>query len=298
VSQRLAGDPLAVQHVRLALEAPARPLRRPRWVDIADVVTLAAQVHRGVATQSARPLDPPPGDGPEAERPGLESPVAVARHLVMAGGNDASPLVDHSGRQRVPVGIHPDHVAPRVRSLHPLSPPRVRLSRGSADNSRLGARASDAPIQSDRSQSRRPGSTLQNKDTRSDEVENTKGSGPGSRLLPYRRSRLPGGPIEHREYEAGGGAASSPPRLTAKDPGGEEVPQGQARNPRPIPGCQLHPQGSCVSALAAFPRGRRPGQRGRPAGHPRLGRYASRRGGRRRGRGYGEPARALSVGLV
>jgi hypothetical protein len=60
----------------------------------------------------------------------------------------------------------------------------------------------DAPIQSDRSQSRWPGSTLQNKDTRFRGVENTKGSGPGSRLLPYRRPRPSGAPIEHREYES------------------------------------------------------------------------------------------------
>src|ERR1019366_667663 len=86
----------------------------------------------------------------------------------------------------------------------------------------------DAPIQSDRSQSRWPGSTLQNKDTRFRGVENTKGSGPGSRLLPYRRPRPSGAPIEHREYE---------------DPCSNRLPDGEARGegPESSPGIRLRP---------------------------------------------------------
>src|ERR1019366_9696666 len=94
------------------LVTAVRPLRRSRGADVAHVVALPAEIDRRVSPQAAGSLDAPSDHGPEAEHPGLQGTMPVPRHVVMAGGDDAAPLVDHRGRPGVPVGVNPDHVAP------------------------------------------------------------------------------------------------------------------------------------------------------------------------------------------
>jgi hypothetical protein len=161
--ERLAGDPLGVQHVGLAALARAVIPRRTVRAHITHVVAAAGQEHRRVTPPARRALDPPADDRTELPRPRLKRPMPVPRHAeVLASKDPAAGINDRRG-QRPLVRIDADHIARMIgrdqharRSRTTLLRPHHLTSRrnvvgGPADNIPV-----DAPHRGERSYQVRP----------------------------------------------------------------------------------------------------------------------------------------------